>query len=142
MRATVKHLDRGDIEGLISHAIDCKLFDDERNFHLCMTRSSGLWGGMIDGQLVCLWGLVPPSLMSNSAYLWLYTLETMQGHEFLFVRYSQRVIEHMLQLFPTITGAVSKNNPKAQRWLKWLGAEFEFSAGEMIPFEIRKPADV
>src|SRR2546422_670823 len=51
---------------------------------------SDLWIGLIDEVPVCAWGLVPPSLISDRAYLWLYVTDAVEANKFIFIRWSQR----------------------------------------------------
>lgn len=96
------------------------------------------WEGKVDGKQACLWGLISPTLLSDQAYLWLHTTEIAEQHQFLLVRYSAKMIERMLQDFSSINGHCAVEDPCAQRWLKWLGAEFGFPNGKLIPFTIRR----
>ena len=102
----------------------------------CLTLSMFMWAGLIDDKLACLWGLIPPTLMSNQAYLWLYTTNAITGHEFVLVRHSQLVMEEMLKEYPTICGHAIAGADKSIRWLKWLGAKFGEPQGKGIPFRI------
>lgn len=104
----------------------------------CQLLSHQVWVGSCDGEFVCAWGLAPPSLMSTHAYLWLYTTPAVKQHQFLFVRHSQRMVEHMLMRYDCIVGHVAADAEDSQRWLKWLGAEFLFPTGKLIPFRIKR----
>lgn len=97
-----------------------------------------LWVGLKDDKLVCAWGLIPPTLLSSTAYLWLYTTEAVQEYSFLFIRHSQLMVERMLEEYPTIVGTADPKTPNTIRWLKWLGAVFSEPQGKYIPFTIRK----
>ena len=96
--------------------------DAERILRECVYRSTQVRYGFVDGEIAAMWGLIPPTLLSSSAYLWLLTTEIAAEHKFLLVRHSQRWIEDALKVYPTIVGDVG--NPAAKRWLAWLGAEF------------------
>ena len=104
----------------------------------CLHRSVEVRQGFVDGKLACVWGLIPPTFLSNQAYLWLATTELVAEHKFLFVRHSQRYIEEALKLYPIISGDVLIGNDSAKRWLKWLGAEFAHPVAGRIPFTIVK----
>ena len=104
----------------------------------CLTLSMFMWVGLIDKRLACIWGLIPPTLMSNQAYLWLHTTNVIIGHEFLLVRHSQLVMEEMLKEYPTICGHAIAGADKSIRWLKWLGARFGEPQGMGIPFRITR----
>ena len=109
----------------------------ERTLAECMRRSIEVRYGMLDGEVACMWGLIPPTLLSEAAYLWLLTTDIVAEHKFLFVRHSQRYVEEALCTFPTIIGDVVAGNDQALRWLKWLGAEFLVPVDGRIPFTIR-----
>lgn len=110
---------------------------DRDTMQYCLKMSSHLWAGLTDGEIACVWGLIPPSLMSERAYLWLYTTELAEKHTFLLVRWSQIEVKKMLQEYPVIVGHAAANNPQAIRWLKWLGATFGEPEGLKVPFMIR-----
>ena len=104
----------------------------------CMFRSQEIRYGFVDGTVACVWGLIPPTIMSDSAYLWLLTTDIVAEHKFLFIRHSQVQIEDALELYPTIIGDCEVGNAQAFRWLRWLGAEFAEPIGKRVPFVIRK----
>lgn len=141
MKATINRLDRARIAGLISSGGGGSITpEDAATLDHCLLISTSLWVGLADEKLVCAWGLVPPTLMSEQAYLWLYTTDRVKDHEFLFVRNSQRAVEEMLQEYPIITGYTKAGNDRTIRWLRWLGATFgePGTKGLIIPFTIRK----
>ena len=103
-------------------------------------RSIEVRQGLVNGEVACMWGLIPPTLLSDTAYLWLLTTNLVEEHKFLFVRHSQMYVKEALNYFPNIVGDVMVTNVGAKRWLKWLGAEFGESDGRKIPFVIRRKA--
>lgn len=94
--------------------------------------------GRINGELICCWGLVPPSFLATQAYLWMWAPEPMK-HQLVFVRHSQIVVRRMLDRYDEIIGDCMITARSSQRWLKWLGAEFGKPKDNIIPFSIRKP---
>jgi hypothetical protein len=112
--------------------------DGERTMDFCLMMSTQIWAGFINGQLACIWGVIPPTLMSSQAYLWLYTTDVIKGHEFLLVRHSQMVIKEILEEYPSIVGHAIIGSSKSIRWLKWLGAKFGAPQGTGIPFRITR----
>jgi hypothetical protein len=118
---------------------DLILNDEEKwGMDYCMVMSTHIWVGLIDDRLACIWGLIPPTLMSNQAYLWLYTTDVIKEHQFILVRHSQLVMEEILKEYPSVCGHAIIGNHKAIRWLKWLGAKFGEPQGKGIPFRIRR----
>jgi hypothetical protein len=94
----------------------------------CLRNSSDCLVGRYEGKIAVIWGLIPPSLLSDRAYIWFLvtdTVEDIHAHKFLMARYSRLFIERALEKYPTIVGCCKTNRPSAMRWLKWLGAEFQ-----------------
>ena len=138
MTVSVDRVTRGKVMRLISGLPNVTLTEeDKKTFNACLAQTTVLYIGTVDGEFVCTWGLIPPTLMSESAYLWLYSGE-LKEHQFVFIRHSQRAIEMALKEYPTITGVTRVGQPKTIRWLKWLGAEFGSPDGMLLPFTIRK----
>jgi hypothetical protein len=111
---------------------------DLKTMDFCLLMSTVIWAGFIRGELACIWGVIPPTLMSNQAYLWLNTTDVLKGHEFIFVRHSQRVFEELLKEYPSIVGHVLIGADKTFRWLRWLGAEFGYPQGVVVPYRISR----
>lgn len=92
----------------------------------------------LDGTIAAAWGLIPPTVLSESAYVWLLTTPLAEQRKFLLVRYSQMFVEEMLKEHPMLIGDVILPNPSAVRWITWLGGEFLKPVGGRIPFVIRR----
>ena len=138
MTVSVDKVSRGKVIKLITDSPGINLTEeDKKTFNQCLAQTSTLYMGTVDGEFVCTWGLIPPTLMSESAYLWLYAGE-LKEHQFVFIRQSQRVIEMILEEFPVIVGVTRVGQVKTIRWLKWLGATFGNPDGMILPFTIRK----
>lgn len=102
----------------------------------CLWRSEDVQYGILDGRVACVWGLIPPTLLSECAYLWLLTTDIVVEHKFLFVRNAQIYVEDMLKRYPILYGDVG--DPRAVKWLKWLGAVIGEPIDGRIPFMIRR----
>jgi hypothetical protein len=115
-------------------------FDEysKKTMDFCLLMSTGMWAGFIDGELACIWGVIPPTLMSNQAYLWLYTTDVIKEHQFILIRHSQRVMEEILKEYSSVVGHAIIGSDKSIRWLKWLGAEFGPPQGIALPFRITR----
>lgn len=109
----------------------------ERTLRHCLTISEEVFFGEIDGAPACVWGLIPPTILSESAYLWLLCTDVVSDHTFVFVRKSQIVMEELRKRYPLIVGNCVASDTKAIRWLKWLGAEFQYHGGPTLAFTIR-----
>lgn len=91
----------------------------------CQSLSAEVWSGYVNDKLICCWGLIPPTILSNQAYLWMHSTPAIRDHQFLLVRHSQRIIEQMLERYDRIIGDCRVGASDSIRWLKWLGAEFD-----------------
>jgi hypothetical protein len=115
------------------------LSDSEREImQRSMANSAQVWIGEIEGKVVAVWGLMPPTILSDIAYLWLYATKDARLHMLTFIRQSRGIIKLMLDQFPTLVGHCKIENLRGQRWLRWLGAEFGDPINGLIyPFTIR-----
>jgi hypothetical protein len=105
-------------------------------FDYCQTLGE-VYTGFVDGEFVCCWGLIPPSFLSNQAYLWMWGPEPLP-HQFVFIRQSQLQVQRMLSKYEEVIGDCLVKNRSAQKWLKWLGAEFGPPNNGALPFVIRR----
>jgi len=138
MKVQIQALDRSDTAGL-SDLLLMMSAGDRKTLHTCLRLSSFSWVGYVGEEIACVWGLVPPSLLSSQAYIWLYTTPVAEEHQFLLVRHSQIVIQTILnEHFPILTGHCLYGADRSIRWLRWLGATFGEPTGKGIPFMIRK----
>ncbi len=111
---------------------------DQQTMRRVILNSTLLWVGCDDDEVFCIYGLTAPTLLSDRAWLWLWTTQHFSSHVFAFVRHSQRVVEDMLNHYPIIVGACQVGQDKSIRWLRWLGAEFDPPQGQLLPFEIKR----
>ena len=102
-----------------------------------MLFSPTMWKGIVDDRLLCIWGVIPPTLLSDRAYLWLITTEAVKDHEFILVRRSQIEIKQILKRYKAIYGHCQVGADRSVRWLRWLGATFGEPEGRLVPFVIR-----
>lgn len=114
---------------------------DELALAACVSNASHTWVCCIDGRPVAAWGLVPPTILADRAYLWLYVTPQIDSHggmyKFLFVRRAVVIMETMKGLYPHIYGVTSASDKRAQRWIRWLGGEFSPSTVPgMLSFSI------
>lgn len=139
MTTTVIEPRRDQITELISHLDGGRLTEPEIEiFQRFVDASTSIWAAEFGGELLGVWGLVPPTLLSDQAYLWLHTTEAAKEHEFILVRQSQIQVKKMLETYPRIVGQCLIEETRSIRWLKWLGAEFGDHDGRFVPFLIER----
>jgi hypothetical protein len=95
--------------------------------------SDQIWVGLADGELCVVWGLIPPTLLSNSAYLWSYTAPLAKRWFITFAKLSKLATQRMLAEYPILYGHCKEKS----HWLRWLGAEFGEKHGEYFSFTIK-----
>lgn len=96
--------------------------------------SRPLFSGTMDGTLLCLVGLIPPTFLSEIVYLWCWSSPEVVHHKVMFGRHARRLMHELRGLYPKIVGHCAEDNSVA--WLRSLGAEFNEPQGHLIPFEI------
>lgn len=111
---------------------------DKRKLEKCLVVSTHVYLGLVDGEYACCWGLIPPSLMGDKAYLWLHTSALVEQNKFVFVRHSQCCVEKMLEEYHELIGFCVPSNEAAIRWIQWLGGEFQPERMGRKDFVIRK----
>jgi hypothetical protein len=111
----------------------------------CYKASYSIWMGLVDNKMACIWGVTLASLLSNRAYIWLWTSDLVKGFPFVFVRRAQIEIRELLKEHDEVYGVVNSHLPgttNSIRWLKLLGAKFGSpKENGLIPFWIRKAQD-
>jgi len=138
MTVTIERVTGPELYSLISQEILDSISAEGREImDRSLRNSSVVWVGSDGDKLLGFWGLIAPTLISNRAYLWLYTPPSIQSYEFVFVRHSQRAVAEMLKEYPIIVGHGMVGADKSLRWLEWLGAKFGAPEGQLLPFEIK-----
>ena len=113
------------MEDLISKGIWGSIEDKaSKNLDRWLRNTTAMWVGYIDQDVICVFGVVPPTLLSDRAYLWLWATDKVVGNEFIFVRKSQMVVKELLKRFHKLYGVCEASAERSQRWVKWLGGEF------------------
>lgn len=88
-----------------------------------MQRSTEAWTGRVDGQLVCIWGVGPQSLIGETGVPWLLGSDLVQKHAPIFLRLNREYIARWRQTYPVLANVVDARHVRALRWLRWLGFE-------------------
>lgn len=91
--------------------------------------SGEAWAGLADGELVCLFGVVPLTLVGVTGVPWLLGSPLVQTHGRTFLRLNRQYIDRWRQEYPVLRNMVHARHRRAVRWLQWLG----FSLGDARP---------
>jgi hypothetical protein len=141
MTVVIETVDRARASDLISSSSEVKLNETEmKTFGFFLQNSLVIWCGSRDGQPVNMWGIIPPTLLSDEAYLWHYLLASAGDHTFVLARYSRLALERVMERYPKLVGHCRQGDEDAQRWVRWLGGKFGFPGDGLIPFTIQPKA--
>jgi hypothetical protein len=134
----LRRADRAEIEALTGRDPRAVLIES-------VERSASAWAGLADGELVCLFGVVPMSLAGVTGIPWLLGSDAVAAYGRQFLRCNRAWLGEMLRDFPLLTNVVDARNTVSIRWLRWLG----FTLGTpqpmgvqglpFIPFEMSAP---
>jgi hypothetical protein len=89
-----------------------------------------LWKGKIAG----MFGIKPKSLISDRAIVWLLTSDEVSNMKLSFAKYSKKVMNMFLNLYPVLENYVDSRYIDSVKWLKWCG----FKIGEAEPHGLDK----
>lgn len=128
---------RWDLDAVIARSSVAAIPHAAKIMKKAIKNANYCWLLLIHDEIACVYGLHTFSLLSQRAYLWALTTDVVEEHKFIFIRQSRIVIEALLKDYELI-GETHRDDLKAQRWLQWLGAEYEFPSGDLIPFRITK----
>lgn len=79
------------------------------------------WTGIVDGEIVCMFGLSAPSMTGDVAFPWLLGTDLIRRHAKVFLGLNRPVIERWQTLFPVLLNYVHSSNTTAMAWLRWMG---------------------
>lgn len=83
---------------------------------------------MINGEIACIWGVCPVSLLNSHGAPWLLSTPVIEKHPLLFLRRCKPYIERFKKSYKFMDNHVDVRNKVAVHWLKWLGFEFDEAA--------------
>ena len=86
-----------------------------------MQRSPLCWVGCADGEVACIFGVSPLSLVGGQGAPWLLGTPLVERHRGAFIRRNPAYIARMLAAFPHLLNIVDARNIKSIAWLRKLG---------------------
>lgn len=137
MKVEVRRVNTFNLRNLLGHDVPESEVFRHRD---CLIRSSVIWLGLADGVEACAVGVIPSHLLSDDPpYLWLIYTKICEQHPVRFIRWSRRVMDEVLELYPSVVGLCDVNNEHGYGWLRWLGAHFDGStSGNYMGFRINR----
>lgn len=79
------------------------------------------WTGLVDGRVVCIFGVAGYSLLGQSGTVWMLGHRRLDRHARGFLRACRPQIETLLGRYRHLSNWVDARNARAIRWLGWLG---------------------
>lgn len=95
--------------------------DPETGLRVSVALSSHAWAGEIDGQLACLFGVAPYSILTGEGLPWFVASDEIENNQMLFLRRCGPVVKRMAAIYPHLSNWVDARNTTAINWLEWLG---------------------
>jgi len=130
----IYHTDGPRLHGLIYPQCLAMLpMDQQETMARSLNNSPDAWVAYADETVVGFAGVIPPTLLSSTAYFWLYTTRHFSTHRLACTRVSRRLVADVLNHYPVLVGHCTQ---QSARWLRWLGATLGEPQGPVIPFRI------
>ena len=79
------------------------------------------WSGFVNGELACILGAAPLSVLGGIGSPWMMGTSVLDAHSRVLVRETPGYISKMLKAFPHLVNHVHAENTTSVRWLKRLG---------------------
>jgi hypothetical protein len=97
-----------------------------------VTMSSYAKTGLVDGALVCMWGVCPISLISKKGTPWMLGTDLIKKKQKIFLKRSKPWLEDIKKDYNYLENYVDARNTLSIKWLKWLG----FKVEDPIPYGV------
>lgn len=91
----------------------------------CIAASREAKAGLADGEVLLIYGLIPPALICDTAMIWMLTSRALPRHARWFMVESRRVIDEWLTEHKKLANYSDLRHTRANRWLRWLGFSFD-----------------
>ncbi len=81
--------------------------------------------GLVNDELVCMWGVCPISLLSGSGSPWMLGTDLITEKQRIFLRRSKPWLDDIRKDYRYLENFVDARNTMSIKWLKWLGFEMD-----------------
>ena len=94
---------------------------------ILMERSKSARACYMDGKLVAVWGILPPTVLSTVGFPWLAATDEIDRPEVRrkFIAMTKPEFGSAVGSFTRLWNLISEENTIAIRWLKWIGFGFD-----------------
>lgn len=90
-----------------------------------LKNSEEAYTGLIDGEPVCMWGIIRESLIGNVGLAWMVATTLADKHAMTFLRRSKPLLLEVMSKYRTVFNFVDVRNKRAINWLKFMGFVIE-----------------
>ena len=88
--------------------------------------------GLINGQVITIFGVAPASMIGGYGIPWLVGTDELETYQRTFLRHCKKVVNAMHMVYPYLENYVDARNHTAKAWLHWLG----FTLDEPAPYGV------
>lgn len=83
--------------------------------------------GRVDGELVAVYGVLAPTLLSHEGNPWMAATSAVERSDIrrIFLEHTMHEVAWLAEGFDALWNVCSVDNKIAIRWLKWIGFQFE-----------------
>lgn len=83
--------------------------------------STHCWAASIDGEVACILGVAPISLLGGVGSPWLLGTDVLARHRATFMRHAREGVRAMLGVYPHLVNCVHVKNTASIAWLRRVG---------------------
>ena len=95
---------------------------------LSLRHSDVAWAGLIEGEVLALWGAGTTALLGRQGAPWLLAGRGLERHKRLFLQLSRAQLTQLQERYDYLENWVDARNARSIRWLRWLGFTLEPAA--------------
>jgi hypothetical protein len=110
--------------------------DQQETMARSMQNSPDIWVGYNGPKIFALMGLIPPTVLSDRAYIWFWTTQYFAESKLGCLRMSRSCVADALLRYPVLVGHCATGATRSLRWMQWLGAKLGEPQGPITPFRI------
>ena len=129
----IRDVEEGDIAVLVRNMRDHDIQEVNAATHMGISNavqtsvdlSSYSKTGLVNDELVCMWGVCPISLLSGSGSPWMLGTDLIKEKQRIFLRRSKPWLDDIRKDYRYLENFVDARNTLSIKWLKWLGFEMD-----------------
>jgi hypothetical protein len=81
------------------------------------------------------WGYYAPVMLGQVCWVWAITTEAVDHKPLRVARASKRIFAGILERYPVAFAQVDVDHKTSQRWLEWLGFEYQSTEGRAMIYK-------